>query len=255
MLHSYNSGHGRIDDEWIFNGQADLLGEIVRVRKFGLQISVPVSQVECWDPKNKPDVGSTVRVMLPAASFGRSPGFYYAHSDLAPDYAFPISRIYFNVNPTFGGPLVKFLTTRLNEELIPFDFKICKNFRDYYRSDVSVLYTERTSLDKIARVIDSDLIHMVKKGWFRKKRPAMTFAVSEGIGIADSPEDGDSFGQHRCKLIASGILGSIKDSGKRERTRSIMETFRESGLDPARPYLNNSEDDISKRIFSHEVST
>lgn len=252
ILHSNNFGQGRIDNGWVFNGRSDSLREGVKVKKFGIEVCVPVSQLPTWDENKEPNVGSSIRVLLPSASFGRSPGFYYAHSDLALDYEIPISRIYFNVNPTYAGPLVKFLTTRLNEELIPFDFKICKNVRDYYRSDISVLYFERTSVDKIAGVIKNDLSVLVTKGWFRKKRPAMTMSINEGIGIADSPANGDSFGQHRCKLIAAGILESVKDPG-RERTDSIVESFKESGIDPASPYLNDFRDDVYESAFRYEV--
>lgn len=49
-----------------------------------------------------------------------------------------------------------------------------------------------------------------------------------------------SFGQHRCLLVAEGLVTAWKDGRTTAagRMRAIKGRYHEERLDPARPYLN-----------------
>ena len=42
----------------------------------------------------------------------------------------------------------------------------------------------------------------------RPRIPAFTLALAPGVGLAESPATGESFGEHRCGLLADGIVGA-----------------------------------------------
>jgi hypothetical protein len=77
--------------------------------------------------------------------------------------------------------------------------------------------------------------------------PALTKRLCAGIGAADDPGDRDeSFGSHRCRLIA-GALVSAHERGMRTfdaRRTAIAAAFEEAGLDLGSPYLSSRSRDL-----------
>src|SRR5262249_512631 len=75
--------------------------------------------------------------------------------------------------------------------------------------------------------------------------PMFTKALAPGLGLAEDPGAGNSFGRARCEIVAQALwechLKQITDpTGRAEFVRGA---FRERGLDPARPYLNRDSAD------------
>ncbi len=63
--------------------------------------------------------------------------------------------------------------------------------------------------------------------------PPLCLPVAPGVGAAEYPDNGMTFGEHRCHLIA---LALRHPSGVRNPLRSIAAVFAAHGIDPARPY-------------------
>jgi hypothetical protein len=94
------------------------------------------------------------------------------------------------------------------------------------------LVLDLPSLDSMPRgVLDAaaGLVHPVA--------PPLTLPLRPGIGLAGYPDNGMSFGEHRCHLVA---LGLRHPSGGADPLRAIAAVFAAHGIDPALPYATAS---------------
>ncbi len=79
------------------------------------------------------------------------------------------------------------------------------------------------------------------RGDLKRPVPALTKRIAPGVGLAEDPEGGnDSFGMHRCRLLAEGLVRGWERGAEsvEDRLAVVIETFEEAGIDPERPYLN-----------------
>ena len=74
----------------------------------------------------------------------------------------------------------------------------------------------------------------------RRTTPMFTRRLAGGLAVAEDPGDGRSFGQHRCQLVAEGIVRAFAATkvGADEMTTAIAARFAEEGLTVARPWLS-----------------
>jgi hypothetical protein len=75
--------------------------------------------------------------------------------------------------------------------------------------------------------------------------PALTKPLAPGVAFAEDPGTGDSFGLHRCFLIADGIVRAAEAgrASPTEQVETVAERFAENGLSLERPYLNAASTD------------
>jgi hypothetical protein len=64
--------------------------------------------------------------------------------------------------------------------------------------------------------------------------------IAPGLGLAEDPGDGASFGQHRCRLVATELTrpGTLTADTGIERWNAMTSGLRRNGWDPERLYLN-----------------
>jgi hypothetical protein len=70
--------------------------------------------------------------------------------------------------------------------------------------------------------------------------PLFTLPIQPGVGCAEDPNTGESFGMNRCRLAAEGIVDAWR-KGKNtsdERLNAIAERFSQEGFDLDQPHLN-----------------
>jgi hypothetical protein len=65
--------------------------------------------------------------------------------------------------------------------------------------------------------------------------PPLALPVRDGIGLVEYPENGMTFGEHRCHLVA---LALRHPSSGADPLRTIAAVFGAHDIDPARPYGN-----------------
>ena len=53
--------------------------------------------------------------------------------------------------------------------------------------------------------------------------------------MAEDPGSGESFGQHRCRLIAEALASAEGD--RNGRALAVLRRFHEEGIDPEFPHL------------------
>jgi hypothetical protein len=239
-LSSANAGRGTWESGWTVHRLEDD-GQVV-VARDGLKFWADPSAVRAAGRRVVPGapcrarVGKEVRHLVP--------GFYLAlgdaDGDLAPGRkANGLVRLYWNLSAEAAVPFLASATRLLNAAALPFQAKVLSDPAAYVRADAGVIYLRRRDFprvaDSIARVHDS-----IGPG-LQVDVPFFTKRLAHGLGIAEDPTDGSSFGEHRCRLVAEALWCAFTMglAHRDARAELLAEAFRRAGLDPRRPHLQN----------------
>ena len=199
---------------------------------------LPVARV-CLPPRP----GDAVRVVARRDALDRATSFWFTYggdwdeSDLPPS----LVRVYWNVRRRSSPALVGALTESLAGAGTSYSLKVAVGDRDVERPDRAVLYLAREAFAGATPAIR--LAHRTLAGDLLPRVPRLTRRLAPGLALADDPGTGESFGQHRCRLVADAICGDGGSADREERTASILEHLAAAGLDPARPYLRSGSDE------------
>jgi hypothetical protein len=243
-LSSANAGRGTWESGWTVQRVEDD-GQVV-ISRNGLKFWADPSVVFSAESRVVPGapcqarVGKEVRHLVP--------GFYLALSDadgaLAPGReADAMVRLYWNLSAEAAVPFLASATGLLNAATVPFQAKVLRDPAAYGRTDAGVIYLRCRDFprvaDSIARVHDSiGPCLSVDVPFFTKR-------LADGLGIAEDPTDGSSFGEHRCRLVAEALWRAFTMgvANRDARAELLAAAFRRAGLDPRRPYLQNHAHD------------
>lgn len=231
-LSAANAGREAWDGGWSFE-RTDLDGRAVARRGIVLRAFWPGQWLRA-DGVPAPVVpGTPLRVHHPAEALAQ-PGFWFAHGAGGPDPERRLVRVYLNVGEESAEPLTAALTAALARLAVPFTFKVADRRALLARRDSAVLYVEARHFRLAAElVLDAVEALPVPLG---EDAPPLTRPLARGIGVAEEPGDGSSFGMHRCGLVAEGVLRA-RDGGVEERLDAVEARFAERGVDPERPWL------------------
>ncbi len=171
------------------------------------------------------------------------PGFYFAYGngDVGDrDVQEPLVRFYWHLTPGSAVRYIESVTSALNALGVPFRTKVLSDAGAYVRADAGVLYVERLYYAQAAGAVVT--VHRAMQAHLRAETPMFTKVMAPGLGLAEDPRNGMSFGQSRCRLVARGLWDSHQGGGAREE--AVAAAFRSRGFDPARPYLERQSADI-----------
>ena len=245
-LHESNSGQGYFQPGWLILKEED--GSLV-VTQGGLKLHIERHK---HLPTEKQDavVGDTVAIKMPKNCVQN--GFYVSVGNARPNLRQDKStlvRIYFNLTPDGAVAVMGSLTQQLNEQSIPFDFKVLYNPQDYQRHDSGVLYFNKSNYDRVHWVLQQ--IYREHESHFKQEVPLFTLQLAPGLALAEEPDNkfaaSESFGMNRCQIIANGLLKAWYENidSPDDRRQSILEQFSFSGIDLNHTYLNAG----SERIY------
>jgi hypothetical protein len=236
-LSAANNGRGTWEPGWSA-GAADEDGRVA-VSKDGVTFWAMPQGVRTG--RGVPRPGEFCRVWVAKELRNLMPGYYLAIGDGDPadqrDAPEPLARLYWHLTARAAVPYVATATATFNALGVPFRTKVLSDPGAYTRADAGVLYLERRhypalgdAIRAVRRRIEDDL---------RPQVPLFTRPLAPGLGLADDPLNGMSFGQHRCRLAAQGLWRCFVqgDRTREARAATLAATFREAGLDPARPHL------------------
>ncbi|MEV0599868.1 T3SS effector HopA1 family protein [Streptomyces sp. NPDC050315] len=236
-----NQGSGYWDNDW----QTITAGpEGRRVRKNGLTLTVTKS--ETLPPAAT--AGQRVSVRFPPDRPYMYPGWYLAISDegMPRHGERPVIRLYYTPrSPAAAADLMRAITGRLCAARVPYQLKAANHPEGYGRRDAMVLYLYRNDWRLQKRELAD--VHREHVDALRDTGPALALELGKGWWMADEPEQRQgrlmSFGQHRCLLVAEGLVAAWRDghTTAADRLRAIKERYRAERLDPAKPYLNSQE--------------
>lgn len=205
------------------------------LEKENLRVFAPASQ---FTPKEI-RAGDIASLRHPPGLEAASPGFYMAlgNSEVSLKPGDCLVRTYWRIAPPASHRFVAAATTRLNSAGLPFRLKVLTEASADYRRDTAVLYLPRSLWEAARPVLAS--VHDSLRELLSTGAPALTLPIAHGVSLAEDP-GGESFGMHRCGLIATAVL-LAHDRGSNSlsaRLEVLEEVFEESGISIERPHLN-----------------
>jgi hypothetical protein len=234
-----NASRERWDKGWTIhqlgeNGQVFVSkGERERVAMPGAFISESVIG-------RAPQIGDRVSVRAPHETLHAQPGYYFVFGEVLDELADQLSllRLYFHCDVESAVRLVGDLSRALNAFQVPFQLKTPADPTGYGRTDAAVLYVGARYFGITARIVAQVSTALLLKPTV----PLFTKQLWPGIGAAVEPGSGESFGEHRCRLVAEGIVDAWRQGGADVSAKivAIAARFTTAGLDLARPYLGPS---------------
>jgi hypothetical protein len=233
MFRAAHAGSDRWDGGWLVELAAS--GGGVAVAR-GTERRV-LDRCDYLDPARPGIVaGPGATVLAPARRdfLDAAAGWWYTHHEDwtldAPDAR--LVRAYWNVGPGAAALLVRHVSSHLLESGVPWMLKCAVHRESYTRADVAILFLPSDELELLQSVVDD--VREAIAPVLRVGTPPLTLRAGRGVSVADDPGTGESFGEHRCRLIAEGILAA--PSPERQRA-AIAERFLEEGVPPDRPYV------------------
>ncbi len=229
-----NCGRGTWDPDWRLRGR-DAAGRF-EVRRDGVSYwTDAVRAVSGGDAV----AGDGYRVRLPRELRELHLGFYTALGDadrLPRASQAHVLRLYWHLQAEAAVPWVRALTRGFNRRAIPFRLKAVDSPRDHCRADAGVLYLEPRHYPAARRLVRG--VYRDLRAALGETVPMFTLRLAPGLGLAEGPSGGGSFGGHRCRLIAGALVAAFEDrvEGEDECAERVARAFRAAGLDPLRPY-------------------
>lgn len=204
----------------------------------GLRIAI--ERGEPWYPAGRSLApGDPLPLDRPRVRERVSPGYVTLVGRHSPRGGEHLSRIYLNLTAVAAPHLAAALGARLDDAELPYEFKVASDPDEYWRTDVAVLYVDR---DDAERATEITLEVAREPGTLDPEVPALTRPLAPGLALADDPGDGESFGLHRCHLLAAGIVeaharGVTELVGRLAVVESALAT---AGVSLLRPYCGDA---------------
>jgi hypothetical protein len=251
-LSAANSGRGYWEDGWEVRATVD--GKVV-VRRGGLELWARPE--DCLVPEGSTiSPGMQVRLRFPKEYLSISPGFYMMSGDEPLNQEDPqtLVRMYWNLTAESAVPFVRNATSLLNQTHLPFRLKVLNDPARFTRCDAAVLYIMKSDYEAAAELMEKVYPEVAVS--LRERTPAFTKPLAPGVGLAEDPgHRGESFGLHRCQLLAEGMV-LAHEQGKKsisERMQTVADRFAEHGISLETPFLNpGSSDDYSFQLRVRE---
>jgi len=220
-------------------------GQIVAIKGAMTRLIWPGEFLGHGAPGMPPSPGSQISLFAPKESRTVQPGFYFAFGETLGDQQDEVGvvRLYWNVTANGAGGLVGGVTQALNRFAIPFRFK-CLSMPDLYdRSDAAILYVAKRHY-RLAAALLADVYRAAQPA-LKAATPLFSKPLGEGLGLAEDPKTGESFGTSRCRLLAQAVCDA-HDRGldaAEARLGAVADAFAAAGLSLERPYLNAGSSD------------
>ena len=213
----------------------------------GRIVAAKDSRVRTWAPgqyindarPHAPGKGDVVRALNMTESSATQPGFHFFFGDAVADDVDRASqvRFYWNVNWEGAIKLVGLLGRVLNRWRIAYQFKCPVRKPHYVRRDSGVLYVGGRRAAFLRELLPAIFEEM--DGRLHDAPPLFTRRIARGVGVAENPEGGDSFGMDRCGIVADGVIDAYASQGDAVARLAAMEArFEQRGISLEEPWLN-----------------
>jgi hypothetical protein len=232
-LTAANAGTGAWSPGWTVRSTD---GRHIVVERDGLSLwAVPDQLRGVIGEDGAAQVGSVLRLPLPSGAKDVSPGFYMIRGDTETPHGAPLVRLYWNLTSEGAPALIRRATAVLNEAATPFHLKVVDSPEQYNRCDAGVLYLPRSAYPGVEVLAG---IHEAVDGLLRRHTPAFTKELAPGLGLAEDPGGGRSFGEHRCRLLAESLIQAYERGATGAQRRAVVvEQFDAAGISLDAPYL------------------
>jgi len=128
--------------------------------------------------------------------------------------------------PTLLAEFVGAITAAMLDSSLPWLLACTTDVRRLSRSGSAVLYIPD------ADVLPTALLSLLGP-LLMPVTPPLCLPLAGGVALAEYPDNGMSFGEHRCHLVSLGLqLPEARDAP----LQALAEVFDMHGIDPAAPY-------------------
>ena len=236
-LAAVNAGTGWLQPGWRVVAEED---ERWVVERGGLRLWVTAGDIETDGGALR--IGDVVAVRHSSDLPALSPGFYMARGERGFSTSRPrvYDRVYLDLRREGAVAFVREATRRLNRAGLAFIAKVVDEPGGFDRRDAAVLFFERRDRERALEAAD-DLARALAP-FLDPGAPAMTLPLGPGVAFAEDPGGEESFGSHRCLLIADAAVAAA-ERGLRtleDRLDLVRERFVEGGTSLEAPYLGTS---------------
>ena len=185
------------------------------------------------------------QVLYPTAEPKLSPGFFLVRGRKDLESSGSVYRFYLSLTCDGRLACLRHLTTDLNESATPFRFKTISRGSQPNRADSAVsCNVEEAHVPYAAERIAARLPSW--RQWIIPMVPSFSKQLAPGVGFAQDPGDGRSFGESRCAAVARSWLDwRQRGCPAGSLARVFRETLEQDGFDPERPHLNLEGRDAS----------
>jgi len=233
----------RSRDRWLDGWQVtsvETSGAIVATRDGRQRSAKPGEYALTFTRDLPPRAGMAAMLFIPRESLTMQAHVYYALGETLPDrddVSRP-ARFYLRVPVDALPELYERLTGELNRQELPFTLKTMLAPRDRDRRDATVLYVQREHGARIEALLLA--LPKALRARFGPGVPLFTRSLGPGIGMAESPGGGESFGMQRSRLVAEGIVDAWHGGANDEEAtmRAVQRRFETAGIDWSQPYLD-----------------
>lgn len=239
VLSAANASRDRWEHGWTI-AQLHSSGQITAQRGNASRSLWPGQYLSKDGPGARPRPGAQISIFYPRESTSLQPGFYYCFGETPEDESFALGlvRIYWHVGLPGAPELVRSLSSRLNFFQVPFRFKCSVMPSQYDRTDVAVVYLAKRLFPFVADLLQE--VYSAVGPHLGPEVPFFTWRLAPGVGIAEDPATGESFGQHRCRLLAEACWSCFLrgDQEAASRLAELRLLAGAQGADPERLHLN-----------------
>jgi len=250
-----NSSRERWDPGWQIY-QLGTGGQIFVIKGDRQRAAMPGEYVAAEYSGGTPQVGASVVLRISRESRTIQPGFYYMLGEVPSDIwdEHFLIRFYFNCTAQGVVELVAHLTRDLNRFQVPYRMKALTDAGHYTRCDAMVLYCAHRYFQIVARIIGNLPLSVLQQ--LEGSVPMFTKRLRAGVGLAEDPGNGESFGMHRCRLTAEGIVDAWQQNhmGPEAWLQAVDARFTLNGLKLNYPYLGPGSIECFE-LAESEVST
>ncbi len=169
--------------------------------------------------------------------------FSYRSSDGAPSFVVSAgddprgdtAGCYLHLQPGTAPEMFARLVIALDGYGLGFRAELAGDAASCARSDTAVVTVRRGDVQTVARAA----LRLQQRAPFALAPtvPAFTRRLAPGIALADDPGWGTSFGRHRCRLVATGLVAAGHGAGPDARRQAVLHTLAAAGLEPAALHL------------------
>ncbi len=182
--------------------------------------------------------GDLIRVFRPRRSDHVQSGFiYFFGTETSADGdALRTVRFYLNTQARAAPRAVPEICRGLDRYRVPYTLKSARYNRAYDRRDSTVIYVGARYVQIVAWIL-SELYSRIGGG-LNAEVPPLTRRLAPGIALAEDPGTGESFGVHRARAIAAGLIEAHRlGSGQlADRLQSVRASFEDHDIAWNQPY-------------------
>jgi hypothetical protein len=257
LLH-HNDGHGKgyYQSGWLIVGEIE---RFVQVKKDGLTLHIERER-HLKEEESSAKIGDIVAVRMPpqkaehdfSVAIGTAGSI--DHLDLETDAQ--IVDIYLNLSAADGALLLmESLTKELNTVEIPFHFKVLYRPEEYSYCDTARLSFVKKEYNQVQSIIDT--IYQTYQAHFQLETLLFTKYLAPGLSVGERPNLQTDLTQHRCQLIAEGLITAWQNeqTSPVDKYKFISDRFQHENISLEQPYLNPHSTDIYKAISVNEMIT